>query len=162
AAGFPVRVMSRRLPRYVNRVPGVEYVTGNLAKPLEPAVTAGIRLIAHRAAETAGGKAEHEKKAILPPPPRIQHPAGIHHGVIHVSSIAVLKPGAGALLDESSPVDAGNLDRGPYVWGKAESEIDVQRLGQELGVPVKIIRPGPLVDYASFHAPGRLGRELGP
>jgi hypothetical protein len=27
---------------------------------------------------------------------------------------------------------------------------------------VRIIRPGPLVDYAAYHPPGRLGRELGP
>ena len=25
-----------------------------------------------------------------------------------------------------------------------------------------MIRPGPLVDFADFHAPGRLGREVGP
>jgi hypothetical protein len=36
-----------------------------------------------------------------------------------------------------------------------------QRLGRELGIQVKVIRPGPLVDYADYHAPGRLGREVG-
>ena len=66
------------------------------------------------------------------------------------------------MVDETTPVDAGNLERGPYVWGKAESEVLAQQLGREHGIQVKVIRPGPLVDYGDFHAPGRLGREVGP
>ena len=30
------------------------------------------------------------------------------------------------------------------------------------GVEVRVIRPGALVDYTDFEAPGRLGREVGP
>jgi nucleoside-diphosphate-sugar epimerase len=82
--------------------------------------------------------------------------------VLHISSLAVLKPGNGRIVDESAQVDAGNLERGPYVWGKAESEVLARRLGRDLGLQVKVLRPGPLVDYAAYHAPGRLGRELGP
>lgn len=33
--------------------------------------------------------------------------------------------------------------------------------GKELGMNVKVIRPGPLVDLESFEPPGRLGREIG-
>jgi hypothetical protein len=81
-----------------------------------------------------------------------------------VSSLAVLKPGSSPArqLSEDSPVDAGNLGRGPYVWGKAESEVDAQRLAAERGLAIRVIRPGPLVDFAAFQPPGRLGRELGP
>ena len=82
--------------------------------------------------------------------------------MVHVSSLAVLKPGNGRLVDETTSLDAGNLGRGPYVWGKAEAEVLISRFGRESGIRVKVIRPGPLVDYADFHAPGRLGRELGP
>ncbi len=32
---------------------------------------------------------------------------------------------------------------------------------QELGLQVKTIRPGPLVDFTAFEPPGRLGREVG-
>jgi nucleoside-diphosphate-sugar epimerase len=74
----------------------------------------------------------------------------------------VIKPGNGRVVDERTPVDAGNLERGPYVWGKAESEVLARQLGQEHKMQVKIIRPGPLVDFDDFHAPGRLGREVGP
>jgi hypothetical protein len=66
------------------------------------------------------------------------------------------------VLDERSPVDVGNLGRGPYVWGKAESEEIARALAAEHQLALKILRPGPLVDFDSFQAPGRLGRELGP
>jgi hypothetical protein len=39
--------------------------------------------------------------------------------VLHISSLAVLKPGKGRVVDETAPLDADNLERGPYVWGKA-------------------------------------------
>lgn len=74
----------------------------------------------------------------------------------------MLKPGNGAELDERAPVDAGNLERGPYVWGKAESEVLAQRTAGELGLTVKVLRPGPLVDFGAYSPPGRLGREVGP
>jgi len=84
--------------------------------------------------------------------------------IVHISSLAVLKTSreVGRALDENVPVDAGSLARGPYVWGKAESEIIAQKAGAELALDVRVIRPGPLVDYGHYHPPGRLGRELGP
>ena len=50
---------------------------------------------------------------------------------------------------------------GPYVWGKLESERLAVQLGTELGMAVKVIRPGALVDYRDFDPPGRLGKRLG-
>jgi hypothetical protein len=47
------------------------------------------------------------------------------------------------------------------VWGKLESERRAVDLGQELGLSVKVIRPGALVDYRDFEPPGRLGKRLG-
>lgn len=164
-AGFGVRVLARRVPRFSARVPGVGYVVADLARPLDPAVMAGVGFVVHCAAETAGGQAEHQRNSI----DATRHvfeaaaDAGITRG-IHVSSLAVLKPGreVGGILDEDTPLDAGHLRRGPYVWGKAESELLVSQLATERGMNIKIIRPGPLVDYADFQPPGRLGRELGP
>src|SRR6185295_3843352 len=66
------------------------------------------------------------------------------------------------VLSEQSPTDLGNVARGPYVWGKAESEEMARALAAEHQLTMKILRPGPLVDFAAFQAPGRLGRELGP
>lgn len=164
-AGFPVRVLARRAPPYSRRVPGVEYVPADLARPLDPALMQGMEFVIHAAAETAGGKTEHQRNSIDATRHVIEAAAaGGVKRVVHVSSIAILKSSAqyGRPLDEAAPVDIGNLGRGPYVWGKAESEVLAQRLGTDLGLDVKVVRPGPLVDYTAFQPPGRLGRELGP
>ncbi len=162
-AGFRVRTVNRRLPLWSQRAPGVEYVTGDLARGLDPAHLAGISAIAHCAAETAGGQLDHERNSI----DATRHLfaaaalAGVRD-VVHISSLAVLTPGAGRALNEQSNVDHDKLERGPYVWGKARSEALAQQLAKEAGIRLRIIRPGPLVDYRAFSPPGRLGRELGP
>jgi len=163
-AGFGVRSLARRLPRYAVRKPGVEYVAVDLARGLDPAVMTGVDLVVHCAAETSGGQEDQRRNSIEATRHVIEAAKAL--GVdrfIHVSSLGVLKTGreVGSPLDEQTPVDAGNLRRGPYVWGKAESELLARRLGTELGLQVKVIRPGPLVDFAAFEPPGRLGRELG-
>jgi predicted dehydrogenase/nucleoside-diphosphate-sugar epimerase len=165
-AGFAVRVGARRLPRFSVRLPGVEYRMVDLARGLDATSLQGVSMVVHCAAETAGGKDDHVRNSINASRHVIEAAAvaGVAR-VIHVSSLAVLKPGhqvGGGPLRETSPIDAGNLERGPYVWGKAESEVLVQRLAREAGIDLRIVRPGPLVDYAAFHPPGRLGRELGP
>jgi nucleoside-diphosphate-sugar epimerase len=165
-AGFAVRVAARRLPPFAVRLPGVEYVAANLAEGLDADLLRGVRLIVHCAAETAGVKDDHRRNSIEASRRVVEAAAlaGVSR-LIHVSSLGILKPGhqvGGGPLNEASPVDSGNLERGPYVWGKAESEVLVQGLARELGLNLKVIRPGPLVDYAAFHPPGRLGREMGP
>jgi predicted dehydrogenase/nucleoside-diphosphate-sugar epimerase len=162
-AGHCVRTVNRRMPPPSARIPGVDYVTGDLARGLDPSVFEAVETIVHCAAETSGGKAEQQRNSIAAT--RLLIERGAVAGVkkfLHISSLAVLKPGDGREVNESAPLDAGNLERGPYVWGKAESEIIAERSGKELGIEVKVIRPGPLVDYADYHAPGRLGREVGP
>lgn len=47
------------------------------------------------------------------------------------------------------------------MWGKVESEQLSRRVGAELGLDVKIVRPGALVDYSEFEPPGRLGKRVG-
>jgi uncharacterized protein YbjT (DUF2867 family) len=163
--GFPVRVVARRAPPPSRRVAGVEYVAGDLARGIDPALLNGVGLVVHAAAETAGGQSEHKRNSVDASRQLLE--AAAQAGVtkfIHVSSLAVLKSSRefGRPLDETAPVDAGNMGRGPYVWGKAESEVLVQDRGRALGVDVKVVRPGPLVDYDAFHPPGRLGREVGP
>ena len=164
-AGFPVRVVARRVPPFSRRVPGVEYVAGDLARGLSAEALRGVGFVVHAAAETAGGKEDHRRNSIEATRSLIENAAraGVR-GVLHISSLAVLKTSRemGRALDESTPVDDASLKRGPYVWGKAESEVLAVRLGAELGLPVRVIRPGPLVDYTAYHPPGRLGRELGP
>jgi predicted dehydrogenase/nucleoside-diphosphate-sugar epimerase len=161
-AGIPVRVAARRIPPPSRRVAGVEYVAADLARGIDPAALVGVGMVVHCAAETAGGKLDHQRNSV--DATRLLLEAAVAAGVkraVHISSVAVLKTfrELGRPIDESAPVDLGNLQRGPYVWGKAESERIVQQVA---GLDVRIIRPGPLVDYAAFQPPGRLGREIGP
>jgi predicted dehydrogenase/nucleoside-diphosphate-sugar epimerase len=164
-AGFPVRVVARRVPSYTRRVAGVEYAAADLARGIDATILQGIGSIVHSAAETAGGKEDHRRNSIEATRQLLTAAAaaGVKQ-VIHISSLAVLKTSreVGRALDESVEIDPASIKRGPYVWGKAESEIVAQKVGAELGLQVKIIRPGPLVDYTAYHPPGRLGRELGP
>lgn len=163
--GWPVRVVARRLPSSSDRIPGVEYVLGDVGSALPDAVFSGVTSIAHLAAETAGGKEAHERNTIGAT--RLLLEAAAQHGIkqfVHTGSIAVLKPSheTGGPLNEHSPVDLGNLSRGPYVWGKAEAERLVTEFCAANGIGQRQIRLGPLVDFANFTPPGRLGREVGP
>ena len=161
--GWPVTVLSRTAPPPSERVPGVEYVTADLGEAVPLEVLDGVDSIIHAAAETAGGQSAQERNSIQATRNLLE--AADKSGAkrfIHISSIAVLKPGASGdePLDESSPVDLDNLSRGPYVWGKAESEDIAASFDGVSGMQVKIVRLGPLVDYENYHPPGRLGREI--
>jgi len=161
---FPVRVISRRMPSFSMRVPGVEYVVADLGKKIETDLLKDVDSVVHCAAETAGQKQDHERNTINATRNILE--ASVESNVkkfIHISSIAVLKPSSkiGKPLEEKSQVDIGNIGRGPYVWAKAESERLALEMGKKHEMGVRIIRLGPLVDYQNFQAPGRLGRELG-
>jgi nucleoside-diphosphate-sugar epimerase len=161
--GHKVRAVSRRLPPAWQRVGGTEYVAADLGEPLPPALFADLDIVVHAAAETAGGWPEHERNSLAATEHviRAAAAAGVRR-IIHVSSVAVLASSAGRRpLDESSPVEAEPRARGPYVWGKLESERLARRLAREVGVELRIVRPGALVDGRHFEPPGRLGRRIG-
>jgi nucleoside-diphosphate-sugar epimerase len=153
------------MPPPSNREPGVDYVAADLGQAIDPSIFSGVSLVVHCAAETAGGKAAHDRNTVAATRNLLDASAANRvTRFLHISSIAVLKPGreVGGALDEQTPVDAGNLSRGPYVWAKAEAERDVLERGPALGLDIRVIRPGPLVDFDAYTPPGRLGRELGP
>ncbi len=164
AAGKPVVSIARRLPASWDCEPGVQYLVADLARPDSLAgAFAGASVVIHCAAETAGGWGEHQANSINASANAIQAAAaaGVRR-FIHVSSMAVLSSARGRDgLSETTPLHPKPREAGPYVWGKLESEKLVQRLGHELGVPVEIVRPGALIDYAKYEPPGRLGRRLG-
>lgn len=158
--GWPVRALVRRTPSARQQIPGIEYVEGDLGKGLSPDLLQGVAVVAHLAAETAGDRAAHERNSVLATRNLLDamQSAGVRK-LINVSSVAVLKPGP-RVLKEDSPVDRGNLSRGPYVWAKAEAEaMAIERAGSG-ALEVKTIRLGPLVDYQDFSPPGRLGRDI--
>ena len=159
------RVIARKIPPVAGRIPGVDYVAGDLSEDIHQDVFKDISIVVHCAAETAGGKDAHTKNSI----DTTKHiltamsKAGVKK-FLHISSIAVLKTSreTGSPIDEKTPLVSENDDRGPYVWGKAVSERIAVEMGAKLGIDVRVVRPGPLLNYDSFEAPGRLGREVGP
>lgn len=163
--GLATRVLARRMPAAADRLPGVEYVLADLACAIPAHVLERVSLVIHCAAETAGGKEAHERNSVLATKNLMQamESAGIRQ-FVHVGSIACLGPGTGpdGRISEMTPLDRESDKRGPYVWGKTESERVAKEVGAGLGIDVKIVRPGPLVDYENFEPPGRLGKELGP
>ncbi len=162
--GWPVRALGRRVPPPSEREAGIEYAKADLGGEFDPTVLSGVETVVHCAAETAGGKEAHERNSVVATRNllRVAAKASVRR-FVHISSLAVLKTSKemGGPLDERTPVDLDNLSRGPYVWGKAESEREVVEQGAALGLKVRIIRPGPLVDFSDYEPPGRLGRELG-
>ena len=163
--GWRVRVIARKLPLADNRVPGVEYVHGDVAEDQPAEYYKDVKVVAHLAAETMGGQKEHERNTIEATRKMITASAsnGVKH-FINISSIAVLKPGkeVGGPVNERTPVDSNNIGRGPYVWGKLKAEELAAELSSSLDISCKTIRLGPLVDFKSFTPPGRLGRDAGP
>jgi nucleoside-diphosphate-sugar epimerase/predicted dehydrogenase len=161
--GVGVRVLARRAPVAWERVRGVEYRVVDLGEAVEPDALAGIEVLIHAAAETSGGWEEHQRNSIDATERllRAAAAAGVRQ-VVHVSSLAVLARARAGLIDESTPLEPDSRGSGPYVWGKLESERRAVELGEMLGLAVKVVRPGAIVDYGAFEPPGRLGKQVGP
>ena len=161
--GVPVRVLARRLPAEWDRVENAEYVACNLATDDVTRQLEGVDLVVHCAAETAGGRADHERNSVAATDRLFRAAATAKvRSVIHISSLGVLASDRRRTpLDEGSPLEPDRERSGPYVWGKLESEIVASRLGAELGIATKIVRPGAIVDYQHFDPPGRLGKRVG-
>ncbi len=160
--GVPVRVLSRREPPEWERVPGAEYVVADIGEEVPGGALQDVDVVIHAAAETAGGWDEHQKNSIDATEHMLRAAAAA--GVakfVHVSSLAVLASDADQPFDESTPLEDDSRSRGPYVWGKLESERLAVRLADELGIDLKVVRPGAIVDYRDFDPPGRLGKRVG-
>lgn len=161
--GFAVRVIARREPASWELIPGATYIRADLSECVNEAAVRGIDVLIHCAAETAGGWAAHQKNSVNATENvlRAAAAAGVKR-VIYVSSLSVLaSPIRHESITEDSPLEPRTKERGPYVWGKVESERLATRLAPALGLELKIVRPGALVDYRAFEPPGRLGKRLG-
>jgi len=160
--GVAVRVLARREPPPWDRVPGVEYVVADLGRALPDSSLRGVDTVLHLAAETAGGFDAHQRNSVDAAERvcRAAAAAGARR-MIHVSSLAVYASPGRELLRESTPIEPAPRERGPYVWGKVESEQVLVRLARELGLRLEIVRPGAIIDRERFDPPGRLGRRIG-
>lgn len=162
---IPVTVLTRNIPPFSQRVPGAQYVKCDLGEQIPIEYIKDAKVVIHCAAETAGDIEKHKRNTVKATQNVIESSAkaGINK-FIHVSSLAVIKTGKefGKPLDETTPLDKDNLSRGPYIWAKADAEDLAIQLCNKFNISLKVIRPGPLVDYNNFSPPGRLGREVGP
>jgi predicted dehydrogenase/nucleoside-diphosphate-sugar epimerase len=160
--GCSVRVVARRAPAPWDRIAGVDYRVCDLAGASAREALRNIDVLVHAAAETAGGWQEHEANSIRGTETvlRSAASAGVSR-VIHVSSLAVLESGGDARIDEQTPRLADSRSAGPYAWGKLESERLAETLAGDLGLGLRIVRPGAIIDYQNFDPPGRLGKRIG-
>jgi predicted dehydrogenase/nucleoside-diphosphate-sugar epimerase len=161
--GRAVRVLARREPPEWDRLPGAEYRAVDLARPLEADVLAGVGTVIHCAAATSGGWEAHQAQSLDATENLLRAcaAAGVRR-VIHVSSISVVEAEAPSRpIAEHTPLLRDPRGSGPYAWGKLESERLAARLAEELGLELRIVRPGAIIDDRAFDPPGRLGRRIG-
>jgi predicted dehydrogenase/nucleoside-diphosphate-sugar epimerase len=158
----PVSV-SRRQPAPWEREPGVQYVGHDLSQPLPSDLFEAVDVVVHCAAATAGGWDAHQRHSVDATENVLRAAAGAGvRRMVHVSTVAVLaRPPRGEPLREESPLVENPASAGPYVQGKLESEQLAVRLAHELGVELRIVRPGAIVDWEAYDPPGRLGRRIG-
>jgi predicted dehydrogenase/nucleoside-diphosphate-sugar epimerase len=156
-------VLGRRVPPGHERIDGAHYAVSDLADRASLTLPEGLRAVVHCAAETAGSWDAHQRNSIDATRNLLEVAAEV--GVerfLHVSSLGVVSLDAAKPIGEDAPVEKDSRARGPYVWGKLESERLVSTLGPDLGLEARIVRPGPLVDPETGPPPGRLGRAAGP
>lgn len=162
ARGRTVRVVARRAPPAWERMPEVDYAIANIAEDVPASLFQGADTVIHAAAETAGGWEEHQRNSLDATEKMIgaASRAGIRH-FIHISSLAVQSRGGRKPIRDDDPLEPNSKGAGPYVWGKLESERLARKLGEELPIEVRVVRPAALVDFREFEPPGRLGKRLG-
>jgi predicted dehydrogenase/nucleoside-diphosphate-sugar epimerase len=160
--GRPVTVVARRAPPPWELAEDVTYLPVDLAQGPNREAFDGAEAVIHCAAATSGGWDAHQAHSLDATENvlRAAHEAGVRR-FIHVSSLSVLEAGRAATLSEDSPLHADSRAAGPYAWGKAESERIARARAAELGIGLRIVRPGALMDENAFDPPGLLGRRIG-
>jgi predicted dehydrogenase/nucleoside-diphosphate-sugar epimerase len=140
-----------------------EWVRADLSSGVSPDAIAGADVVIHAVAEMQGGGYEAHQRNTLDATRHLlnaMHAAGVSRLVL-VSSLSVLRPPRlWERQDEQTPRPADPRLQGPYSWGKCLQEELVEREARALGIEVRIIRPGALVDEREPELPGLMGRHL--
>ena len=140
-----------------------EWIVADMSRGVSPDALAGASVVVHAAAETAGDFDAHQRNTIDATRHLLgaMHQAGVSRLVL-VSSLSVLRPPRTPWerQDERTPRPDDPVRFGPYVWGKSLQEALVEREAPALGIAVRIIRPGALVDGDDPELPGLMGRHL--
>jgi len=143
--GIPLRLFVRRLPETVPR--NAEVVVGNLGDPDAVRRAArGASAVIHAGAAMKGGWPEHECATVNGT--RNVLDAIREFGIpklVYISSMSVVEWGgtpAGAVMDETSPLEPRAAERGAYTRAKLEAERLVAEYVERFAVPAVILRPG--------------------
>jgi nucleoside-diphosphate-sugar epimerase len=140
-----------------------EWVTSDLSRGLSADALAGADIVVHAAAETSGGYDDHRRNTIAATKHllRTMHAAGVRK-LLLVSSLSVLEPPRSPWERQDERTRRPSRPRafGPYTWGKCLQEALVERDAPKLGITVRIVRPGALIDSGDLTLPGLMGRRL--
>lgn len=140
-----------------------EWIVADLSAGVPAGALAGVEVVVHAAAETAGGYEAHQRNTIdatrylL----RAMRDAGVFRLVL-VSSLSVLRPPRTSWerQNEDTPRLADPRPFGAYAWGKTRQEELVSEHAAEFGIATRIVRPGALMDWSNPALPGLMGRHL--
>lgn len=106
STGWAVKVFSRKMPPYSQRMGGVEYHAVDLAQSEPSALLDGVAAVVHCAAKTAGSLDAYENNTVKATRNLLEAcgKAKIRR-IVHISSIAVLKPSnqIGGPINEETP-----------------------------------------------------------
>jgi predicted dehydrogenase/nucleoside-diphosphate-sugar epimerase len=140
-----------------------EWVVADLSRGVSRAALDGADVVVHAAAETAGDFAAHQRNTIDATRYLLSamRDARVSRLVL-VSSLSVLRPPRTPWerQNEQTPRPDDPVRFGAYVWGKSQQECLVEREAPALGIDVRIVRPGALIDSADPSLPGLMGRHL--
>lgn len=140
-----------------------EWVAADLSQGLHVDALTGADIVVHAAAETAGGYDDHRRNSIAATRHlmRTMHAAGVRK-LLLVSSLSVLAPPRTPWerQNERTPRASKPRPLGAYTWGKCLQEWLVERDAPKLGIEVRIVRPGALMDWRDPALPGLMGRRL--
>lgn len=175
ARGWLGRAIARDLARRGHRVRGVsrspdhadpvvdEWVRADLGVEVPREVLRGASVVVHAAAETSGGYDAHQRNSIDATRNllRAMREEGVRR-LVYVSSLSVIRPPRTPweVQSEATPLAADARPLGAYAWGKCEAEKVVWGDAARLGIEVRVVRPGALVDWARPDVPGLVGRRL--
>lgn len=145
--GVKVRVMARNAPLLGRDEPlaDAEFLAGEIsdAAAVNRAVK-GVRTVIHLA--HGGHFTWEEVSASMVEPAELVASACLYHGVerlVYAGTIASLYLGdPQEIITGFTPTDPRARERGPYEWGKAQSEAVLLRRHLDAGLPVTILRPG--------------------
>ena len=140
-----------------------EWVTADLSRGVSSEALSGADIVVHAAAETSGGYDDHRRNTIAATRHllRAMHASGVRK-LLLVSSLSVLEPPRSPWERQDEHTRRPSRPRafGAYTWGKCLQEALVEREAPKLGIAVRVVRPGALIDSRELTLPGLMGRRL--